>query len=165
MNTAAIQHELLRGHDDNINRRRKIVLLSALGLVDFALISLYQSGVIKRLPDLPFRVFDSNQINAAEDAYQLGAPDGTISALTYASAMVLATWKGGVRAGRKPWHDVALGAAVTGNAGGALYYLGNMIFKQRKACLYCLAGAAINLASLAIVLPLLKKNAAGILRL
>src|SRR5687768_6332576 len=79
MTTAAIRHELLNGTDEDLQKRRYIVTLSALGLVDFAFLSLYQSGIIKRLPDLPFAAFDSNKVNASPDAYQMGAPDATIS--------------------------------------------------------------------------------------
>ncbi len=56
MRTAAIRQELLNSTDEDLQRRRKVVGLSALGLVDFAFISLYQSGVIKRLPELPIQI-------------------------------------------------------------------------------------------------------------
>jgi uncharacterized membrane protein len=153
MRTAAIRQELLTSRDEDLQRRRKIMLLSALGIIDFAAISLYQSGAINRLPELPVKQFDSNRINAAEDAYQMGAPDGTISSLMYAGAMVLATYGGTPVSGRKPIHDLALGGVIAGNAGGAVYYLGNMIFKQKKICPYCVAGAVINVASAAIIAP------------
>ncbi len=51
MRTAAIRQELLNSTDEDLQRGRKVVALSAAGLCDFAFISLYQSGVIKRLPD------------------------------------------------------------------------------------------------------------------
>ena len=46
MRTAAIRQELLNGTQEDLQRRRKIMGLSALGLLDFAFISLYQAGVI-----------------------------------------------------------------------------------------------------------------------
>lgn len=153
MKAAKIRNELLHGNSKDLRRRRTVLTLSAIGLVDFAFISLYQSGVIKHMPDLPFKIFDSNKVNIAEDAYQMGAPDAPISALAYAGAMVLSTWGGSETAGRKPVHDVALGAVVAGNAVGAVYYLANMIFKQKKICLYCVVGAAINIASSIIIAP------------
>ncbi len=57
MRTAAIRQELLTGTGEDLERRRKIMILSALGLVDFAFISLYQSGAIKRMPELPIKIF------------------------------------------------------------------------------------------------------------
>lgn len=153
MRTAAIRQELLTSNDSDLKQRRKVMLLTALGITDFALISLYQSGTINRLPELPIKVFDSNRVNAAPDAYQMGAPDGTISALVYAATMVLATWGGTELSGRKPIHDVLLGGVVASNAAGAVYYLGNMTFKQKKVCPYCIIGAAINLASAVLIAP------------
>lgn len=157
MRTAAIRQELLTSNTDDLNRRRRVLALSALGIVDFALISLYQSGAINRLPELPIKIFDSNKVNASPDAYRMGAPDGTISTLLYAANMVLATWGGTTASGRKPAHDVALGSVVAGNAAGAVYYLYDMIFKQKKVCPYCIVGAVINLASAAIIAPTLAK--------
>ena len=158
MKAAAIRHELLTGTGRHLEKRRTITALSALGLVDFAIVSLYQSGVIKKLPELPFKAFDSNKVNAAPAAYAMGAPDATISALVYACNMVLATAGGTERSGRKPVHDVLLGVTIAGNAGGALYYLYDMIFKQKKICPYCIAGAAINITSAIIVAPLALKG-------
>src|SRR4051812_1887916 len=157
MRTAAIRQELLTSRDKDLNRRRKVLILSAIGIADFAFISLYQSGAIGRLPELPFKTFDSNKVNAAPDAYKMGAPDATISTLLYAAGMVLSTWAGTEASGRKPVHDVALGAVIVGNASGAVYYLGKMVFKQERVCPYCLAGAAINIASAAIIAPTVAK--------
>lgn len=153
MRIAAIRQELLTGTSEDLQRRRRLMILSAAGIIDLSFIALYQSGAIKRLPELPFKSFDSNRVNAAPDAYQMGAPDGTISTLLYAAAMVLATWGGTHKSGRRPVHDVALGGVVAANAAGAFYYLGKMIFKQHKVCPYCIAGAAINIASALIIAP------------
>lgn len=158
MNAAAIRHELLNGTDEDLQKRRKILGLSALGLVDFAFLSLYQAGVIKRLPDLPLKAFDSNKVNASIDAYQMGAPDATISAWIYSTNIVLATAGGSKNSGRKPVLDLMLGATVAANAAGALYYLYNMAFYQKKICPYCVAGAAINIASAVIMKPLLMNS-------
>ena len=76
MNPTAIRDVLRTGHNEDLDARRKVILLSALGLVDFSIISLYQTGVIKHLPDIPHPLFDSDKVNAWEDAYMFGAPDG-----------------------------------------------------------------------------------------
>ena len=158
MNITAMRDALRTGHNEDQDTRRKVILLSALGLVDFSIISLYQTGVIKSLPDLPFEVFDSNKVNASEDAYRFGAPDGPISAVAYAATMVLASAGGDEQTGRKPVLDVAVGATVAGNAVGAIFYLHKMIFVQKKICLYCVTGAAINIASAIIIFPTVLKS-------
>jgi uncharacterized membrane protein len=164
MRTAAIRQELLHGTEEDLQKRRKILGLSALGLLDFALISLYQAGVIKKLPELPFPGFDSNKVNAAPDAYQMGAPDATISAWIYATNMLLATVGGTEHSGRKPIYDLLLGTTIAANAAGALYYLYNMTFYQKKVCPYCIAGAAINLASAVIMRPVFMKSLSKLLK-
>jgi len=157
MRTAAVRQELLTSNDKDLNKRRRIMQLSAVGIADFAFVSLYQAGAINRLPELPFDVFDSNKVNAAPDAYKMGAPDAAISTLLYAAGMVLATWGGTAASGRKPVHDVALGAVIAGNAGGAVYYISKMIFRQERACPYCIVGAAINIVSAVIIAPTVAK--------
>lgn len=163
MKAMEIRNELREGVSDNLRRKRKIIALSALGLVDFSIISLYQTGVIKKLPDIPLPIFDSNKVNAANNAYILGVPDGPISATVYGLAMVLAAAGGSESTGRKPAFDVLLGAAIAGNAAGAVYYMYDMIFKQKKICLYCVTGALINIASAIIIAPVVLKGAKKLL--
>ncbi len=112
---------LRTGHNQDLDTRRKVIFLSALGLVDFSIISLYQTGVIKHLPDLPHPLFDSDKVNASEKAYRFGAPDGPISATVYGLTMALASAGGGENASRKPIFDVLLGGAIAGNAAGGVY--------------------------------------------
>lgn len=158
MEAKKIRRSLLEGNSDELARRRIIVLLSAIGLADFSLISLYQTGVIKKLPDIPLPIFDSNKVNASESAYQLGVPDGPVSSLAYAATMVLASAGANDTSGLKPVADVALAATVAGNAAGALLYLNDMLFKQKKICVYCITGAAINFASAIIIAPVIFKS-------
>jgi uncharacterized membrane protein len=51
-----------------------------------------------------------------------------------------------------------VGATVAGNTVGAIFYLYKMIFVQKKICLYCVAGAAINIASAIIIVPTVLKS-------
>lgn len=119
------------------------------------IISLYQMGVIRKLPDLPGEIFDSNKVNASKSAYMMGLPDGPVSLGMYALNMILASAKGSHRTGRSPWFDFLLAGAVAGSVGGTVAYLYEMIFRQKKACPYCLVAAGINFA----LLPLVFKEA------
>ncbi len=42
------------------------------------------------MPDIPLPFFDTNKVNASEDAYRFGVPDGPISATVYGLTMALA---------------------------------------------------------------------------
>ncbi|MCO5168752.1 MAG: hypothetical protein M9894_20625 [Planctomycetes bacterium] len=146
----AIREALRNDRSTSMVRRRRIALLAALGLADFALISLYQTGVIRHLPDLPGRLFDSDQVNASHKAYAWGLPDGTTGAMLYALTLMLAT-AGGTRAtGRPPFLSLVMGGVVGVGVVGALDYLRDMVFEQRRVCLYCVTGAALNLGMGAI---------------
>lgn len=153
MGAAAIRTELRDGRSPSLKRRRRIGGLAALGLVDFGVISLYQMGAVRKLPDLKWKVFDSNKVNASEKAYELGLPDGTTGAAMYALLLMLASAGGSKKTGRSPVLDVALGATVVAGGGAALQYLWNMARKQERACLYCIGGAALNFAMLPLAFP------------
>lgn len=137
--------------------RRQIAALSALGLVDFSLISLFQLGFIKHMPDLPGELFDTEKVNSSKDAVLLGMPDGVISLSSYAATIVLAA---AATRFRKPSRvlDVAMGGIVLGQAAGAAQYLYNMAFVQKKVCIYCVAGAVINFASLSPLRKLFRRR-------
>lgn len=136
--------------------RRTIAALAAVGLVDFGLISLLQMGYFKKLPDIPGKIFDTVKVNTSKDAVILGMPDGVISLGAYALTMFLAM--AGIRFRKKSrLLDLALSGVVVGQALGAAQYMYKMSFVQKKVCVYCVAGAAINFASLRPVYQLLRK--------
>ncbi len=146
MDAALIRDELRTAQSSSLRRRRRIIALSAVGIFDFAIISLYQTGVIRSLPDLPGRVFDSNRVNASEEAYALGVPDGITGAAMYTATMLLAAAGGSRRSGRSRVLDVLLGGAVAVGVGAAAKYLVDMITVQKRACPYCLVGGAVSAA-------------------
>jgi len=155
----ALRDELRTGESPSLQRRRWISLLCAVGAVDFAVISLYQVGVIRRLPDLPGDLFDSNQVNASRTAYAHRVPDGAIGLALYGLTLLLAAAGGSRQTGRRPIADLLLGGSVAAGALGAAQYLYDMAFRQARACPYCLVGAAVNFA----MLPLAAREAlAGI---
>jgi uncharacterized membrane protein len=141
MDARAIRRELRKGKSDSLHRRRQIALLSAIGAADMGVISLYQMGVIKKLPDLPGAIFDANKVSGSKSAYALGLPDGPVSLGMYALNMILASAGGSHRTGRSPWLDFLLAGAVLGSVAGTVAYLSDMFFKQKTACPYCLVAA------------------------
>jgi uncharacterized membrane protein len=146
MDIEAIRHELRHGDSHSLRRRRRIAALAALGAVDFAIISLYQLGFIRHLPDPPGRIFDSDRVNSSRTAYALGVPDGPLGLGLYALTLILAGAGGTARSGRRRILDVLLGGAVAAGAVGASKYLWDMVRHQERACPYCLVGAAVNFA-------------------
>jgi uncharacterized membrane protein len=161
MNVNQIRQALREEQSDSITRKRKIALLSALGVLDFSIISLYQLGYIRSLPDLPGKVFDSDYVNASEDAYMMGMPDGPLGLGLYALNLVFASAGGTEHTGRPKIFDFLLAGSIAASAGGAVHYLFNMITKQKKACVYCIAGAALNFAMIPLIYPEIRRHLKG----
>lgn len=118
--------------------RRRVTRLAALVSMEFGVLGLQQFGVIRRLPDLPFRGFDANAVMRAPAAYPFGVPDTVFATLGTAAIAVLARRRA----------DRLLGVASVVGAGAAAYYLTNMAVVQRRVCVYCVA-ASIGLFTLA----------------
>lgn len=137
--------------------RRKIAAFAALGMIDFSMISLFQMGYIKKLPDLPGKIFDSEKVNTAKEAVLLGVPDGVVSIGGYAATMILAMAASRYKK-QSRLLDVALGGVLLGQAAGAAQYMVNMTTKQKKICVYCVAGALLNFTSLFSLRRLFKRR-------
>lgn len=85
-----------------------------------------------------------------------GLPDGPVSLLMYAANLVLIA--GAIKKEERNWVDYLIAGNVVGQAAGGAYYLYNMAAKQKRICLYCVAGAFINFASLLPLYKLFKKR-------
>lgn len=139
-----------------VSNRKNIAWLSVLGLLDFIPISLYQLGMIRHLPEIPGKVFDSDYVNASKEAQVAGVPDGPVSLLMYAANLVLVTLA--IKKKKKlNVFDYLIAGNSVGQAAGGAYYLYNMATEQKKICPYCVTGALINFASLFPLYKLLKK--------
>ena len=126
---------------------RSIGLLSAIGIIDFIPISLYQLGIIKHIPDLPAKIFDSDYVNASKEAQIAGLPDGPVGLLMYGANLVAVG--GALKSkNRKSLFDYLIAAISIGQAAGGAFYLYNMATKQKKVCVYCVTGALLNFATL-----------------
>jgi uncharacterized membrane protein len=132
----------------SLNRRRKIVLISLFGVGNAVIITLYQTGIIKKLPDLPLKSFDSEKLTSSEKAFEFGMPDAPGAALLYSLIMVLATYGGARKFKRAFLFDKLLLGATVVNAAFAVQYFYNMIAKQKKLCVYCIAVTLANLSML-----------------
>ncbi len=155
-NKKSVIDKIRRDKSAATENRRDVAAFAAAGLVDFSLISLLQMGYFKKLPDLPGKVFDTVKVNTSKDAVLLGMPDGVISLGAYTLTMLLAM-AGSRFKKRSRLLDLALGGVLLGQAAGAAQYMYKMAFVQKKVCLYCLTGAAINFAALKPAYTLLKR--------
>lgn len=140
--------------------RREIALLSAMGIIDFIPISLYQLGLIRHLPDLPGDLFDSDYVNASKEAQVAGIPDGPVSLLMYAANLVM-VGEALKKKKKRNVFDYLLAGNALGQAAGGAFYLYTMTVRQKKICPYCVTGALINFATLVPVYKLFSRKKKG----
>lgn len=154
-----LRRELQDGETKDLRLRRKIVGLSLLGIGAMAAVSLFQTGIVKHLPDPPLESFDSDKVNSSDTAYALGVPDGTLSLASLAANIPIAAFGGANRAETMPLVPLAAAAKATVEAGVAGWYFYQMPAKEKAWCAYCITGALVNFGIAALTLPEAKRAA------
>jgi uncharacterized membrane protein len=149
-----LSQELREGRSDDLTRRRWVIGLSLLGTAAAQMVALYQTGIIKRLPDPPVGPFDSSRVDASDYAYKrLQTPDAFLMLGTYAVTGALAAAGGANRATEQPALPLAA-AAKTAYDAATTVKLGREEWAENKAlCFYCQVATLASFASLALALP------------
>jgi hypothetical protein len=138
----------------DLRRRRWVFGLSLLGTAAAQIVSLFQMGLVRRLPDPPVGPFDSVRVDASDYAYsRLEMPDGPLMLVTYGVTAALAAAGGADRAERHPALPLALAAKTGFDAVSALRLAGEEWRENRAFCAYCQAATVASLVSFALALP------------
>lgn len=149
-----LSHELREESDPDLNRRRWIVGLSLLGAAAGQVVTAFQMGLIKRLPDPPIPVFDSTKVDASDYAYKrLESPDAPTMIANYGVTAMLASAGGRDRAETHPWLPVALAAKTIGDLAVTVKLGAEEWQENKKLCFYCQVATLASLASAALALP------------
>jgi hypothetical protein len=155
LSPSQLSRQLREGSGPDLARRRMGIGMSLLGAVMGGVVAAYQTGILKRLPDiLPGRVFDAEQVDASDYAYDnLQQPDGPMMLVNYGlTAMVLAA--GGKHRARQ---NPALPVASAGKAAFDLALAGALAVKEwrenRKLCSWCQVATMASAVTLAVALP------------
>lgn len=149
-----LSRELRLDQSPDMARRRWIVGLSMVGVVAAKLVSLYQTGVLKTLPDPPIAVFDSPKVDASNYAYKrMQTPDGLLMLVTYGITASLAGAGGARRAETQPLLPVAMGAKLAYDVFTAFRLAGEEWAENKALCAYCQAATVASVASLIIAVP------------
>lgn len=134
--------------------RPVVVILSIANIGSMALISLYQMGIIKHLPEPPLPYLQADQIDASAEAYEkLATPDAVLGMASYAATAVLAAMGGQDRARTRPWIPLALAAKVLFDAAQAGVLTVDQWVRHRAFCFWCLLAATATFAQVPLVLP------------
>ncbi len=148
-----LRRELQRGNSENLGRRRAIIGISLLGMGAMTAVSLFQTGIIKHLPDPPIDGFDSDKVNSSETAYALGVPDGALSLASLAANIPLAAFGGENRAEEQPIVPILAAGKAVVEAVVAGWYFYQMVAVEKALCGYCITGALANMGIAALSLP------------
>jgi hypothetical protein len=154
MTPSELSHQLREEQDPDLRRRRWIVSLSLFGAAMGQIVGLYQTGVLRRLPDLPVRPFDATKVDASDYGYKrLQTPDGLMMVASYAFTAILAGAGGRERGEESPALPIALLAKTLYDAALALK-LGREEWADNKAlCGYCQSATVASIASVALAVP------------
>ncbi len=141
MTPEQLSRELRLGSGPFLARWRGIAGLSLLSIASMGIISLYQTGIIKHLPEPPG--FNADKVDAAAEAYQyLMTPDAVLGLGSYAMTLALAAMGGQERTREQPWIPLLLAAKVLVDAANAGKLTLDQWTKHRAFCFYCLTAAA-----------------------
>ena len=154
MNPEELSEQLREGTGGFLAQRRKIASLALAAAGSMGLVSLYQTGVIKGLPDPPLPYFDSEKVDAGAEAYSmLSMPDAPLGLGSYAVTLSLAAMGGEARASERPWIPLALAAKTVLDALQAGKLTVDQWTKHRAFCVWCLIAAGCTFATVALALP------------
>lgn len=154
MNPKQLSQELRTATTPNLNRRRWIIGLSLAGTAMAQIVSLYQTGIVKHLPDPPVGPFNADKVDASNYAYKrANTPDGVLMLITYSVTAALAAAGGKDRAEATPWLPVAMALKTLADSGLAIQ-LGFEEWGENKAlCAYCQVATLVSLASVVLAMP------------
>ncbi|UYZ63858.1 vitamin K epoxide reductase family protein [Hymenobacter weizhouensis] len=154
MDPTQLSLELRHGQNADLKRRRWIIGLSMLGVAAGQIVSLYQTGIIKHLPDPPLDIFNSDKVDASDYGYKrLDTPDALPMIVTYGITASLAGAGGMNRAAQQPLLPVAMGVKTLFDTLTTIK-LGQEEWAENKAlCFYCQVASVASIASLALAVP------------
>lgn len=146
--------ELREGRSDDLTRRRWVIGLSLLSVAVGQVVGLYQTGILKHLPDPPVGPFNSDKVDASNYAYKrLATPDALMMVVSYGMTAWLAGMGGMNRAETSPFLPIVTALKAAGDAGVALELAREEWAENQALCAYCQAATLASIAAAVIAAP------------
>ncbi len=153
-----LSRQLREGDSPELNNRRWIVGLSLVGVLMAQIVSLYQVGIVKHLPDPPLDVFDSDKVDASDYAYKrFLTPDGFLMLMSYATTAWLAGIGGEKRSQTHPMLSLLMGGKILLDLISAAELAREEWNDNKKLCPYCQTATLASLGSLWLAWPEIKR--------
>ena len=154
MNSEELSENLREGEQEFLAQRRINTGLTMFNIAAMGVISLYQMGVIKHLPEPPLPKLDADKVNGSAEAYEiLETPDGVLGLGSYAATLGLIAMAGSERNRTRPWIPLTLLAKTLFDAAVAIKLLIDQPTKYKAYCLYCIASALSSIATVPYAWP------------
>ena len=154
MDAARLRDDLRHGAGGFLTQRRTISGLSLVAIGAMGLISAYQLGLLRRLPQPRSRWLDSNRVDGSEEAYKrLNVPDATLGVASYATTLVLTAMGGKERTQRRPWVALALAGKIGFDVAQSLRMIVVQWRQFRSFCGWCLLSAVATFVSAGLTVP------------
>ncbi len=150
-----LSHQLREESSPDLQKRRIGIGLSLAGAVIAGVVTAYQTGLIKRLPDiLPGKVWDAEKVDASDYAYSmLQQPDAPMMIVTYGLTAMAFAAGGKDRVRDNPALPLAAAVKATYDLVTCLK-LGQEEWQQNKAlCSWCQVATFISAATALLTLP------------
>jgi uncharacterized membrane protein len=148
-----LRHDLRDTNAAGILLRRALIGTSLIGIASMGIVTLFQSGALKHLPDPPLKGFDSDKVNSSDTAFGWGMPDAPLSIVSHAVNIALATIGKADRPETQPWVPLLAAAAAAPSAAvSAKYVFYQMPVEEKGWCPYCIIDGLTHMAALGFTL-------------
>lgn len=146
--------EMREGSTTTLGRRRKSLGLCLAGIASLGVITLYQTGILKHLPDPPVPGFNADEVHGSAQAYRLlSVPDAVLGVGSYAATLGLIAMSGAERANEHPWIPIAAAAKAGVDALLSAKLAADQATKYHAFSLWSLVVALSTFATLPLVIP------------
>src|SRR6266536_2221930 len=137
-----------------MSRRRGIVGPSLAAAGSMGLIALYQSGVIRHIPEPPLPALDADKVDASAEAFErLEVGDAFLGFVSYGVTMTLAAMGAPDRSEQQPWIPLALAGKIAFDVATAAKLSIDQWTKHKAFCFWCLTAAAATFATAPLAIP------------
>ena len=149
--------------DSSMRLHRGIIGLSLAAAGSMGLIALYQSGVIRHIPEPPLPALNADKVDASAEAFErFAVGDGFLGFVSYGVTMTLAAMGPPDRATRQPWIPLVLAAKVAFDVATASKLTVDQWTKHKAFCFWCLIAATATFATAPLVVDETRRALAAV---
>jgi hypothetical protein len=154
LTSADLSRELRESGGEFLDRRRAASVLTIVGMASLAIVTLYQLGVFRRLPEPAVPGLDAERVNGSAEAYGLlKTPDAALGLGSYAATLGLIAMGARNRALTQPRVPLMLAAKCGLDAAQAARLTAKSWLQFRAFSLYSLVTALSTFLVLPLILP------------